>query len=161
MLGKQLETFLKWTSMTATKRRQLGSTFRSLKNSLKVIDEDHLPSPKLNSAHTHGSVSAVVTAAQQVGGCIICCNNGMVNAGGWSFQFYFQAQVTWTQCWSFSAGGRPLTIMWLSLTQFICERKLDRSMFLNWCVKQEGERKGIFILKKERTSPLALFILAL
>ena len=44
--------------------------------------------------------------------------------------FYFQAQVTWTQCWSFSAGGRPLTIMWLSLTQFICERKWDRSAFL-------------------------------
>ena len=26
---------------------------------------------------------------------------------------------TWTQCWSFSAGGSPPTIIWLSFTQFI------------------------------------------
>ena len=67
-----------------------------------------------------------------------------------TFNSYFRDQVTWTQCWSFSAGGRPLTIMWLSLTQFICERKWDRSVNVThyWCMLQEGERIRTFILKK-------------
>ena len=59
-----------------------------------------------------------------------------------TFNSYFRDQVTWTQCWSFSAGGRPLTIMWLSLTQFICERKCDRSVNVTHCTIGQGQWRG-------------------
>ena len=45
------------------------------------------------------------------------------------FLSFCKSVWTWTQCWSCSAGGSPLTIIWLSFTQFIWDRISDQIIY--------------------------------